>query len=71
MKKLTRNAIRCPDGTVLESKHRHDYRGHTQKDGRYYAVDGGLEYLRRGFSDGEYEELSEYDDGSKEPGLEE
>src|SRR5690554_4080122 len=51
------NAIRCPDGTLLESKHRHDYNEHTQEDGRIYAVDGGLDYSRRAFSDNEYEEL--------------
>lgn len=45
------NAIRCPDGTVIESKHQHDFVMHKQMDGREYFVDGGREYQRIGFSD--------------------
>jgi hypothetical protein len=52
------NAIRCPDGTVIESKHRWDYVEHLQEDGRRYAVDGGDAYLRRAVSDDKYEEIS-------------
>lgn len=52
------NAIRTPDGTVIESKSVHDYVQHLDtKNGKEYAVDGGLSYLRRaGQSD--YKELS-------------
>lgn len=41
---LIYNAIRCPDGTVLESFHRHDFKQH-----KGYFVDGGLAYVRIGF----------------------
>ncbi len=59
MKKLIRNAIQTPDGTILESRHIHDYVCHTDKNGHYYAVDGGLSYLKRiGLAD--YIELSEW-----------
>ena len=51
------NAIRTPDGTIIQSKSVHDYVTHKDANGKCYAVDGGLEYLRRvGFPD--YEELS-------------
>jgi len=43
---LIRNAIQTPDGTILESKHRHDYRSYTDANGKTYMIDGGLEYLR-------------------------
>lgn len=44
---LIQNAIQTPDGTILVSRHVHDYVSHTDKNGVLYAVDGGLDYLRR------------------------
>ncbi len=41
------NAIQTPDGTIISSNNRHDYVIHTDKNGKTYGVDGGLEYLRR------------------------
>ena len=55
------NAIRTPDGTILESRHVYDYKTHTDKNGEVYMVDGGLEYLRRSYNeDFPSEELSVY-----------
>jgi hypothetical protein len=35
--------------TYLISSHVHHYNSYKFKDGSYYAVDGGCEYIRRGF----------------------
>lgn len=43
---LLRNRLQSPDGTILESKHRHDYVCHLDKNGKMYFLDGGLDYAR-------------------------
>ena len=58
---LIRNAIKTPDGTILESTHRHDYKEHTDANGKTYMVDGGLEYVRCS-AHGDEVHLSLYDD---------
>lgn len=60
MEQLLVNKIKCPDGTVLVSRTRHDFQGHVQEDGREYFVDGGLSYQRIGFSDHQFEDLTCY-----------
>jgi hypothetical protein len=57
------NQIRTPDGTVLRSMSRHDYRTYIDANGKEYMVDGGNEYLRRNVhEDAPYEEISIYSD---------
>lgn len=47
MKNLLCNSLTTPDGTVLHSYHRHDYKEHIDSvTGELYIIDGGLEYLR-------------------------
>ena len=59
--KIVANRIRTPDGTILESVHRHDYVTYVDKNGKEYMVDGGTEYLRRIIhDDAPYQELSVY-----------
>ena len=61
--RIVANRIRTPDGTILESKHRHDYVTYVDKNGKEYMVDGGTDYLRRNvYEDAPYEELSVYAD---------
>ena len=60
--KIKCNKIRTPDGTIIESKHQHDFVCHTDANGKRYCVDGGKSYLRRVFDALDYEELSEYED---------
>lgn len=57
--RIVSNRIRTPDGTILESMHRHDYVTYIDANGLEYMVDGGLDYLRRiVHDDAPYEELS-------------
>ena len=66
-RKITRNAIRCLKcSTVIESTHVHHF---IRCECKAVFADGGLEYLRRGWSGGEqeeaFEELSEYEPGDE------
>lgn len=54
------NGLRTPDGTVLESLHRHDCVTHVDKNGKTYLLDGGLSYVRYSCH-GDEELLTMYD----------
>lgn len=62
MSNIICNKIRTPDGTIIESKHVHDFVGYEDANGYTYYVDGGKEYLKRGYTPGAppAEELSVY-----------
>ena len=63
--RLIRNAIQTPDGTILESFSRHDYKTYTDANGKEYMVDGGLSYSRRS-AHGDEIDLNLYDTESHE-----
>lgn len=66
-RKLVYNAIRTPDGTVLVSRHVHDYVTHLDKNGLEYMVDGGNEYRRTNVhATAPHEDLSLYSDSPYE-----
>lgn len=46
MKTLVVSRIQTPDGTILTSKHTHDFVSHKDANGLEYFLDGGLEYQR-------------------------
>jgi hypothetical protein len=59
--RILRNQIITPDGTLLVSEYRHDYRTYRDANGFTYMVDGGNAYLRRNVvKEAPYEELSIY-----------
>ena len=43
---LVVNKWKCKDGTILNSRSRHDFVDHYDSNGEYYVVDGGLDYIR-------------------------
>jgi hypothetical protein len=47
MRILLVSAIITPDGTRLESLHRHDYQTYTDANGEEYMIDGGTDYIKR------------------------
>lgn len=65
-KYLVYSAIKCPDGTILESKHVHDYVTHLDKNQETYILDGGTDYIRRSVNIVEAEDLSLYSDAPHE-----
>ena len=69
-KSIIYNALRTPDGTVLESAHRHDYKEYVDSNGKTYMIDGGLDYIRASangdevfltvYSDGPHDDIREF-----------
>lgn len=61
MKQLLYNAVLTPDGTILQSRSRHDYIEYKDKvSGEIYILDGGLEYQRMSINKAPAENLAVY-----------
>ena len=62
MSKIIRNAVKFQDGTIIESRHRHDFKCYAG-----LCVDGGLDYIRRvGTAEMPVEDISVYTDSPGE-----
>lgn len=60
------NSIQTPDGTILVSRHRHDFICHEDSvTGTRYCIDGGSEYIRWS-TGGDYKNLCVYSDDPHE-----
>lgn len=65
MSMILSSRMQTPDGTILESKHRHDYVTHTDANGKEYMLDGGCDYVRCS-ANGDEEMLTATSDDSHE-----
>jgi len=57
-KRILKNAIKTPDGTILQSEYSNNHVSYLDQNGRYYSVEGGLNYLKRDCDRKDYKELS-------------
>ena len=58
--------IRTPDGTILRSQHRHDYKTYTDANGETYMIDGGYDYFRSSVNRVPAENITVYTDDPHE-----
>ena len=67
MSNILSNRIKTPDGTILQSFNRHDYKTYDDANCQTYMVDGGLDYLRRTLNpDAPATDMTVYDTDSHE-----
>lgn len=63
MNEMYANRIKTPDGTILQSFHRHDYKEHIDAvSGETYMIDGGVDYVRTSFNSIQSECMTVYTD---------
>ena len=59
-KELLLSRIQTPDGTFLCSRSLHDLEEHTDKNGHYYGIEGGLAYQKVLYDKKDYRDASIY-----------
>ena len=66
-RQLIYSAWKTPDGTILHSRHRHDYCEHFDAVSKeWYILDGGLDYIRSSVNTVPPEDLTLYADDPHE-----
>ena len=66
-RQLIYSAWRTPDGTILHSRHRHDYQEHFDSVSKeWYILDGGMDYIRCSINEVPAEDLTLYSDDPHE-----
>ncbi len=66
-RQLIYSAWRTPDGTILHTRHRHDYQEHFDAVSKeWYILDGGLDYIRCSVNQVPAEDLTLYSDDPHE-----
>jgi hypothetical protein len=56
---LVRNQMKAPDGTILTSSYKNKRKTHRDEiTGKFYYVDGGIEFMRRGIDLTDCEDLN-------------
>ena len=66
-RQLIYSAWKTPDGTILHSRHRHDYQEHFDEISKeWYILDGGNEYIRCSVNQVPAEDLTLYSDDPHE-----
>ena len=62
-RRMYSSAMKTPDGTILQSFHRHDYKTHVDTiTGETYMIDGGIDYIRCSVNQVPAEMLTVYED---------
>lgn len=60
MNEVYASRIKTPDGTIIQSFHRHDYKEYTDANGETYMLDGGTDYMRSNINKVPFENISVY-----------
>lgn len=51
--KIVYRGLKTPDGTIIESNYGHDFKTYTDKNGKWYMIDGGREEYGRTSANGD------------------